>query len=568
MKKALLSLVIIWVFTGAVKNNPSQYLPAPGYNVAVCGGVDYSLIQPGPNGKFISIMPGVGHHHYRIHTSSDSAQHYFDQGLSFYYGYHFSEALASFKEAARFDRNCAMAYWGQALALGPFYNNYNYQMSKEVPGVLLALQKANTGTDARENDLFNAMQQRYSSDFTNADRKELDLRYADAMRKLSSKYPTDPDIKALYIDAGMLCHKWDFWHTDGSPQPWTPELVANAEALLKTDPKNPAAIHYYIHLTEASRTPERSLAYADRLKDLMPGVAHMVHMATHAYQRGGLFAKGVTVNEEAYRVFRSEDSITLLHLSKSIPIHFFAVQSYCAMNAGMYAKGMPLYLRARDSIVAMKPIFAKEPYAQFVYMTPVMAWVRLGKWEEILQAPKPDLSWKYALIIDDFAKGMAQVRQHNITAAREFLTDLKTQLTDSLLAVRRPPYNQPKQSGQVAAAILTGEIFYAEGKTEAAINALKEAVSEEDRLIYREPQEWLIPARQYLGYYLLKLNKVAEAEKVYQADLVANPGNGWSLIGLYQTAKAQRLSSAAARYRSRYRQAFATADKLPVASVF
>src|SRR5215207_8907411 len=64
------------------------------------------------NGKFIPVMPGLGHHSYSISTKNDSTQFYFNQGLNFYYSYHLKEAVASFKEAARFDNTCAMAYWG------------------------------------------------------------------------------------------------------------------------------------------------------------------------------------------------------------------------------------------------------------------------------------------------------------------------------------------------------------------------------------------------------------------------------------------------------------------------
>ena len=54
-----------------------------------------------------------------------------------YYSYHMREAIASFKEAARFDSSCAMAYWGQALAMGPTYNSgYSYKMSIVVPKAL------------------------------------------------------------------------------------------------------------------------------------------------------------------------------------------------------------------------------------------------------------------------------------------------------------------------------------------------------------------------------------------------------------------------------------------------
>jgi tetratricopeptide (TPR) repeat protein len=565
-----LLIAAIFLLSGAKKIQ--TWLNGPDYiyrhDVSMCG-----LFTPDPvadkNGKFIPVLAGIGHHHYRIYTSSDSAQIYFDQGLAFYYSYHFTEALASFREAARFDENCPMVYWGQALALGPYYNNYNYKMSPQVPAVLMSLQRTNTGADAKENDLINAVMQRYSSDATNADRKELDEHYADAMHKLTVKYPADNDIKALYIDAVMLCHKWDFWSQDGMPRPWTPEVVGLCEDILRTDSLHPAALHYYIHLTEASRHPENALHYADVLKDQMPGVGHMVHMATHSYQRNGLFVKGVVVNEDANTVYNHVDSIVpALHLGKNNLVHVYTVQAYCAMNAGMFTKGMPVYLRARERLIAQAPLFKKSAYAQFVYMIPEMAYARLGKWQEILKEPRPDAQWKFAVILDDFAKGLAYVHNKNITGAKQCLNELRNNLSDSLLAVRVMPYNKPQQAGQIAAGILSGEILYADGKTNEAIDALKKAVDQEEKLIYREPQEWFIPARQYLGYYLLKINKTAEAAKVYRDDLVANPGNGWSLLGMYNCRKVQNKLSEAAGYKLRYEKAFDQADSKPVNSVY
>lgn len=567
---AFLLMCAIFLLTGAKKIhtwlNGSDYLK--GHDVSMCG-VYTPESTADKNGKFIPLLPGLGHHHYGVHTKSDSAQIYFDQGLALYYSYHLNEALASFKEAARFDENCTMAWWGQALALGPYYNSYNYKMSPQVPGVLMSLQRTNTGAGPKENDLINAMMQRYSSDATNADRKQLDERYADAMHKLTVKYPVDNDIKALYIDAIMLCHKWDFWSPDGTPKPWTPEVVGLCEEILTADSLHPAALHYYIHLTEASRHPEKALPYAEILKDQMPGVGHMVHMVTHSYQRNGLFVKGVAVNEESNNVYNTLDSIApQLHLGKNNVVHIYTVQSYCAMNAGMFTKGMPVYLRAKERLVAQAPNFKKSAYAQFVYMIPQIAYARLGKWQEILKEPRPDAQWKFAVILDDFAKGLAYVHNKDISSARQYLNDLRNNLSDSLLAVRVMPYNKPQQVGQITANILSGEILYAEGKTNKAINALKKAVSGEEKLVYREPQEWFIPARQYLGYYLLKGNNAAEAAQVYKDDLVANPENGWSLLGMYNCMKAQKKSGEASGYKLRYEKAFEAADSLPVNSVY
>ena len=68
-------------------------------------------------------LDGLGDYHYKVTTDSSEAQAFFDQGLRLTYGFNHAEAIRAFKEAARLDQNFAMAYWGQALALGPNIND-------------------------------------------------------------------------------------------------------------------------------------------------------------------------------------------------------------------------------------------------------------------------------------------------------------------------------------------------------------------------------------------------------------------------------------------------------------
>jgi tetratricopeptide (TPR) repeat protein len=566
MKLLIMSLITASVFIAGSANIYEQPSPATSDSqIATCGMPAGDAIA-GTDGKFIRALTGWGKLHYPISSRNDSTRFYFDQGLNLYYGYHFPEAVASFREAARLDPSCAMAYWGQALARGPFYNNYYYQMPKDVPGIVDEMKKHSSGSTKKEKDLIEALAKRYSNDLSNADRKDLDENYAAALMALTKTYADDNNIKALYIDAVMLQHKWDFW-VDGKPRPWTNELVSMCEDVLKKE-QHPAVLHYYIHLTEASREAGRALAAADRLKDQLPGIGHMVHMSSHMYQRNGLYAKGVKVNDDANDANNEISRLAPgIGYGKDKSIHYYAVQSYCAMTAGMYSKGLRIYQRARERQVAMNPDFAKEPYSQFVYMMPTIALARLGKWDEILASEKPDDTWKYAQVLDNFARGMAFIAKKDLASAGKSLAALNEAMKDDGLKVRFMPFNTPLQSCTIASHILSGRLLFENGKHDEAIAALRRAVEEEDNMVYREPQDWLIPARQFLGMYLMKMDQAAEAEKVYRQDLIENPGNGWSLTGLHQSLKAQGKTEARS-VEAQAKKAREDADVLITASVF
>jgi tetratricopeptide (TPR) repeat protein len=526
-------------------------------------------IHPDENGKYAPVFPGWGHYSYRIRTSNDSTQFFFDQGLSLYYSYHLTEALASFKEAARRDPACTMAYWGQALSMGPYYNSYSYKMPAAVLPALVKMNQSAASATEKEKDLVAAMNKRYSDDPSDTRRPQLNRAYSEYLATLIKKYPDDPDIKALYVDAVMLEHSWDFWETNGTPKAWTPELVSYCAEILKSHPTHPAALHYQIHLVEASLHPETALHSADVLKNLMPGVSHMVHMSSHMYQRNGLYAEGVGINQKAALLRLQYNSMAPnIGLGTIELTHYEGVGSFCAMNANMYTAGEQFSARLRDALsTTFKPRLSST-FFQYLYMMPMFVDVRSGKWAAIIAEPLPDTSLHYACLLDAFGRGLACLNQHDTASARGQLQKLRSMLKDNSLQDRNLPFNAPISSAIVAQGILAGELSLSEGKPEAAIASFQVAVSQEDRLIYREPQEWPIPARHFLGACLLQLNRAGEAEKIYRQDLVFNPGNGWSLLGLCQSLKAQNKTTEAAKYKAEYIDAFSNAEEIPPASVY
>ncbi|MBS4066050.1 MAG: hypothetical protein KGZ74_15930 [Chitinophagaceae bacterium] len=520
------------------------------------------------NGKFIPLLPGWGNHSYAITTSNDSAQIYFNQGLSMYYSYHWREAVASFKEAIKFDSSSAILYWAQALALGPTYNyGYNYKMNKDIPAILQRMNQYKDQASAKEKDLIDAMNRRYHpQDATDEHRKQLNEDYAKAMETIVTKYPDDIEMKALYTDAVMLVHPWSFWNNDGTPKSWTPQLVQYCRDILEKSPQHPAGLHYYIHVTEASRKPDVALASADSLIKLYPGIAHMVHMSSHEYERIGYYEKGVHANEAADRSLGQYAEMAKgLNLSVHTT-HYFAVDAYCALSGAMYQKAIPKAMAVRNSV---NPT-AEDTYNQYMYMLPYIAMTRMGKWQEILDDPTsvhPD--WKYAGILYDFAKGMAYAKTGNYTKAEKHLQALIEKQKDQQLRKKFTPYmSSPYECSIIAENILLANIEFLQKKYTAAITSIKKAIMAEDNLIYSEPNLWMLPARQYLGAFLLTMNKPTEAEKIYREDLMWNPGNGWSMLGLYQSLTAQNKKTELNKIKERFEYSFSKADQLPTASAY
>jgi hypothetical protein len=64
------------------------------------------------------------------------------------------------------------------------------------------------------------------------------------------------------------------------------------------------------------------------------------------------------------------------------------------------------------------------------------------------------------------------------------------------------------------------------------------------------------------------MKKMKEAEAVYRQDLVHNPGNGWSTVGLHKVLRLQGKKTELPLLEKGYKSAFARAEQIPTASVY
>lgn len=499
--------------------------------VAVCG----SAYNPADSDLAIPALKGWGNYKWKITTSSDSAQFYFNQGISLYYAFHSIEAIASFTKATRFDPECAMAWYGKSLAMGPTINYPNGYMPPT--GAYEASVQANTfksDCSALEKELITAIQQRYNKDST-VSVKRLRINYAEAMELVYAKYPQNADVLTLYADALLLLHPWDLYTHDFIAKPWTPKIRSLLERALAINPKHPGTNHYYIHTMEASGTPQMALNSAHLLDTLMPLVSHITHMPSHIYIRTGDYQRGIKDNNAAIRGYD-------LYLKQYAPvvngavlyqIHNMHLKINCAQMGGNYKTA----INASDSLQAIIPPAylsfqgGDGNFFQYVYMQPVLTSVRFGKWDDILKVKQID-TVAYASILLHFARGLAWCGKNNPIRAEQELQRLNTRMHDASLQAPIDNFSSAYEAAGVSRLILQGVIAETQKRYHAAADILKKAVTAEDKLIYNEPRDWPIPARQYLGELLLKAGRYNEAITVLNKDLIVHPCNGWALTGL------------------------------------
>lgn len=532
---------------------------------------DWNLLNGDSLAKGIPILRGWGNYQWKIDSYSDSARQYFQQGINMYYSFHIIEAMASFKKAQVFDSSNAMIYWGQALAYGPNINDFAYSAT---PEAFAATQKAKllaANCTEREKHLIKAMTVRYTSDST-VSRKSLNQLYTNAMQDAYQHFSKDGDIAALYADAMMLQHPWEYWKHNGDAEEWTPRILAVLEKTLKESPNHPGSNHYYIHTVEASGNPHRALPSADRLSKMMPSVSHMVHMPSHIYIRSGMYNEGAKVNELSLKGYNDYLSVypDVVNNAPLYLIHNLHMQTACAMLGKGYEYSAKAAGECRASFDTSYMSFPAPfgNFIQFVYMTPVFNNIRFGKWQQVLEGPPIPAHYSYANVMDHWAKGIALAKTNKLAAAKRELQFVQENMNLGDMLVVLEPFNAPVSAAKVAEKLLEGIIAEQENDLPTAILAFNKAVEFEDALIYNEPKDWLLPARQYLGDALWKEGSFSKAATIFKADLKENPNNHWALQGLYKSLQKQKQYSAARVIKIQLEKISATDDLKNLPAVF
>ena len=520
------------------------------------------LLKPTDSTKQIApLFDNLGSYTFPVSTDNQRSQAFFNQGMRLTFAFNHAEAHRSFLEAARLDPENAMAYWGQAYALGPNINDpFPTQERKEAAWqALTAAKQLTKGITSLENALISALNARYSDNW-DADAATLNESYLKEMEIVRKGFSSNADVQTLYAAAAMNTMPWNYWDEDGNPMPNTEEAKIALETAINLNPKHPGAHHYYIHMVELPK-PDLGVPSAETLEDLMPGAGHLVHMPSHIYIRVGRYKDAVNANHKA--IAADEDYISQCYSQGLYPLGYYPHNIHFLWSASS------LIGESNTAIAAAKKTAEKVPkgemdkltFLQDFAATPLLAYVRFGKWNDILTYPAPASDIIHLNLMRHYARGLAFVRKNNPKEAREELMAIKAIMDDPETAnIIATAHNSSDRIANVAYELVAGELAHLEGKTQKAIEHLEKAVAAEDDLTYTEPSAWHVPPRQNLGAILMDLGNYKEAESVYREDLKRLRQNGWSLYGLSQAVAAQGKTSEAITITKEFESVWQYAD--------
>ncbi|TYA55977.1 tetratricopeptide repeat protein [Formosa maritima] len=553
--------IIGFLFYQFNKEEAFDYSKKVGMNAIKCTPAKFLLTDVDTTKQISPLFENLGNHNYKVSTNNDLAQQFFNQGLRLTYAFNHAEAHRSFMEAARLDPSLAMAFWGQAYALGPNINDplpdderkakYNEAIAKAV--------SLSTNASEKEQALINSLTHRYSSDLEK-ETSDLNMEYMEAMTEVAEDYPEDSDILTLYAASIMNTVPWNYWDKEGNPSPHIAEAKTALEKAMVLSPDNPGAHHYYIHMVELPK-PDLAVPSADKLGLLMPGAGHIVHMPSHIYIRVGRYKDAVLVNQQA--ILADEDYISQCYAQGMYPLGYYPHNIHFLWSASSLLGNSEIAIDAAKKTAEKVPIGEMKElhFLQNFAATPLLAYTRFGKWNDILTYPKPNDSIKYLNLIWHYTRGVAFVRKNNLKDAKEELEAIQVLVVDpEMETIYASGFDNGTSIAKLAYEVVAGEIAQLEENYNLAIAHFKTAVEMEDNLIYNEPAAWYIPPRQNLGDALLKAGKYSEAEKIYQEDLDDLRQNGWSLMGLYESLMAQEKLDEAAAIMQEFNTAWQDAD--------
>ena len=257
--------------TSASETHPA--LPAAGHSL------HGETFDEGPRSAAY-LMPGMGKVSFPA-TTTPEAQKFITQGVAQLHSFYYLEAERSFRQAAKLDPSCAMAYWGMAMA--------NVNNTKRARGFLdEAHKKTRPGLTRRETLYIEALDALHAKSGDDKSRKQNHLL---GLETIVQEFPDDLNARAW-----LAMVTWQSGNITSRQA-----IDTLLDTVLQVEPVHPGAHHYRIHLWDGVK-PQRAEKSAALYGSTAPGIAHAWHMPGHTYTGLKRYADAAYQQEASARV--------------------------------------------------------------------------------------------------------------------------------------------------------------------------------------------------------------------------------------------------------------------------
>jgi len=524
-------------------------------------------------------LTGIGNSHIRI-TGTPEAQMWFDQGLNLLHDFWDYESARAFEQSIRVDPKCAMCYWGMYQA-EKFYHRDDMYYAGQM------LTKANSlkgHANKAERLYIEASVAKEAAEKTEEKDKSQAIQI---YRKLVKQNPKDKQAKIFLAEALT-----DGYDDDGQPRTGQKEALAILQGVLKEDPNDSAANHYWIHAVEASPHPEQALHSAEILGGLAPTSGHMVHMPGHIFYRTGDYAhakESFAASTTADEKYMQEQHVDIDDDWNYVHNLMYAIANL--LEAGEFKNATELSGKlkgARGKLENTLYIYsARDAISRLDPGLPVA--LRTADWTTVLAQLKsanptlPNLKF-LASELTLFAKGMQALDRHDISAAETTSQQFDAELwrmsnhtkdaENTKAKEKKASENAPAKLPLMPDALpdplvsnlsvmsleMRAGLLVAKKLNEDAKKLYAQAAREEKALGYREPPAYIRPVGETEAAALMAAGNWSDAKTAYKEALVDRPRSGFPLYGIAMASEnASDVAAATAEYKD-FLSAWKSAD--------
>jgi hypothetical protein len=489
---------------------PKFLLAATVATAAVLGPCTSCLAQEDADQKF-------GKVHFAT-SCNETAQRRFDRAMRYQHSFWYAESKEIYEGAIKADADCAIAYWGIALAL--LNNPHNAIPTPNLPQGLAAIEKAKAigAKSERERDYVDALSVMYV-DYDKIPQQARVQSYLKKMEALAAKYPDDDEAQIFYaITLNVAASPADKTYANQL------KGAAILEPIWQRQPQHPGVAHYLIHLYDYPPIAAKGLPAALRYAKIAPNAPHAQHMPSHIFTRVGRWKESITANLASVSAAKaSNESGDQLHGQD------YLVYAYLQLSQDGAAR------QVVGDVSATQPDPESFAAAYARAASPARYVVERGDWKGASNLDVIQNKFPQTMAISYFARALGAARSGDPAAARAEITKLAG-IRDSL---REAKSNYWAEQVDVQMQTANAWALYADGKYDDALKAMSTAADAEDKT-EKSPVTpgSLAPARELYGAMLLERGQAKEALTAFEATKAKEPNRFNGYAGAAQAARA------------------------------